>query len=127
MFGAQLSYNCMFFLVSGYRHPRALPVLTHSFPTRPSSDLLVAGGLGFEYVGLSSELGALAFGAMLAKHKRASELSNSLWAIKEVFLVGFFLKIGIRSEEHTSELQSLMRIPFAVFCWKKNNSALETP
>ncbi|KXO77100.1 cation:proton antiporter family protein [Stutzerimonas stutzeri] len=56
---------------------------------------LVAGGLGFEYVGLSSELGALAFGAMLAKHKRAGELSNSLWAIKEVFLVGFFLKIGI--------------------------------
>ncbi len=56
---------------------------------------LVAGGLGFEYVGLSSELGALAFGAMLAKHKRATELSNSLWAIKEVFLVGFFLQIGI--------------------------------
>src|SRR3546814_9422847 len=24
-----------------------------------------------------------------------------------------------RSEEHTSELQSLMRIPYAVFCWKK--------
>jgi hypothetical protein len=44
---------------------------------------------------LSSELGALAFGAMLAKHKRATELSNSLWAIKEVFLVGFFLQIGI--------------------------------
>ena len=56
---------------------------------------LVVGGLGFEYVGLSSELGALAFGAMLAKHKRAIELSNSLWAIKEIFLVGFFLQIGI--------------------------------
>lgn len=56
---------------------------------------LVAGGLGFEYVGLSSELGALAFGAMLAKHKRATELSNSLWSIKEIFLVGFFLQIGI--------------------------------
>src|SRR3546814_5755061 len=26
-----------------------------------------------------------------------------------------------RSEEHTSELQSLMRISYAVFCWKKNN------
>src|SRR3546814_9738864 len=26
---------------------------------------------------------------------------------------------GIRSEEHTSELQSLMRIPYAVFCLKK--------
>src|SRR3546814_10545566 len=26
-----------------------------------------------------------------------------------------------RSEEHTSELQSLMRISYAVFCWKKKN------
>src|SRR3546814_4275597 len=28
---------------------------------------------------------------------------------------------GIRSEEHTSELQSLMRISYAVFCLKKKN------
>jgi hypothetical protein len=56
---------------------------------------LVVGGYGFESLGLSSELGALAFGALLAKHKRAVELSNSLWSIKEVFLVGFFLQIGI--------------------------------
>src|SRR3546814_5260484 len=28
--------------------------------------------------------------------------------------------IARRSEEHTSELQSLMRIPYAVFCSKKN-------
>src|SRR3546814_8938639 len=27
----------------------------------------------------------------------------------------------LRSEEHTSELQSLMRISYAVFCLKKNN------
>src|SRR3546814_1419199 len=27
---------------------------------------------------------------------------------------------GMRSEEHTSELQSLMRISYAVFCLKKN-------
>src|SRR3546814_7720549 len=27
--------------------------------------------------------------------------------------------LGIRSEEHTSELQSLMRISYAVFCLKK--------
>src|SRR3546814_1648715 len=26
-----------------------------------------------------------------------------------------------RSEEHTSELQSLMRTSYAVFCWKKTN------
>src|SRR3546814_1917926 len=27
-----------------------------------------------------------------------------------------------RSEEHTSELQSLMRISYAVFCWKKKKT-----
>src|SRR3546814_6081618 len=29
---------------------------------------------------------------------------------------------GTRSEEHTSELQSLMRISYAVFCLKKKNN-----
>ncbi|KAA1175678.1 sodium:proton exchanger [Marinobacter salinexigens] len=56
---------------------------------------LVLGGYGFESVGLSSELGALVFGAMLASHPRAQELSKSLWSVKEMFLVGFFLQIGI--------------------------------
>src|SRR3546814_2547136 len=31
----------------------------------------------------------------------------------------------IRSEEHTSELQSLMRISYAVFCLKKKNTNQE--
>src|SRR3546814_6241507 len=30
-------------------------------------------------------------------------------------------RIELRSEEHTSELQSLMRISYAVFCLKKQN------
>src|SRR3546814_2839610 len=30
--------------------------------------------------------------------------------------------LSLRSEEHTSELQSLMRISYAVFCLKKKNS-----
>src|SRR3546814_5952087 len=37
-------------------------------------------------------------------------------------------KIGVifpRSEEHTSELQSLMRISYAVFCLKKKNSTTQ--
>src|SRR3546814_2264649 len=33
---------------------------------------------------------------------------------------------GARSEEHTSELQSLMRISYAVFCLKKKNTCLHT-
>src|SRR3546814_4790535 len=32
-----------------------------------------------------------------------------------------------RSEEHTSELQSLMRISYAVFCLKKQNTHHTTP
>src|SRR3546814_4133849 len=31
-----------------------------------------------------------------------------------------------RSAEHTSEIQSLMRISYAVFCWKKTNSHQST-
>src|SRR3546814_2112242 len=33
---------------------------------------------------------------------------------------------GIRSEEHTSELQSLMRISYAVFCLKKKKKKKRT-
>src|SRR3546814_1178437 len=33
---------------------------------------------------------------------------------------------GRRSEEHTSELQSLMRISYAVFCLKKKNNKIFT-
>src|SRR3546814_2547597 len=35
-------------------------------------------------------------------------------------------RIGKRSEEHTSELQSLMRISYAVFCLKKKNKTTKT-
>src|SRR3546814_7963744 len=35
--------------------------------------------------------------------------------------------IAVRSEEHTSELQSLMRISYAVFCLKKNKTTNINP
>lgn len=56
---------------------------------------LVLGGVTFELVGLSAELGALVAGALLAEHKRSKELSDALWGLKEVFLVGYFLQIGL--------------------------------
>src|SRR3546814_5190838 len=34
----------------------------------------------------------------------------------------YFISAAGRSEEHTSELQSLMRISYAVFCLKKKNT-----
>ena len=59
---------------------------------------LVVGGASFEHFGLSSELGALLLGVLLADHKRATEMSDALWSLKEVFLVGFFLQIGMSGQ-----------------------------
>lgn len=56
---------------------------------------LVIGGMGFEAMGLSSEIGALVMGVLLSTHSRAKELGESLWSLKEIFLVGFFLQIGL--------------------------------
>ena len=56
---------------------------------------LVIGGIGFQLIGLKGEIGALVMGLLLSTHPRAKELSQSLWALKEVFLVGFFLSIGM--------------------------------
>src|SRR3546814_5227080 len=50
----------------------------------------------------------------------------SLWAsaMRQGFASPYWLtfKQALRSEEHTSELQSLMRISYAVFCLKKKNT-----
>src|SRR3546814_4013100 len=40
-------------------------------------------------------------------------------AMRLVYFVRVPMLIDMRSEEHTSELQSLMRISYAVFCLKK--------
>src|SRR3546814_4121677 len=37
-------------------------------------------------------------------------------------IIGHTVNHGVRSEEHTSELQSLMRISYAVFCLKKKKT-----
>src|SRR3546814_10012370 len=42
---------------------------------------------------------------------------------RAVELVSLKSRQVVRSEEHTSELQSLMRISYAVFCLKKKNTA----
>src|SRR3546814_4823740 len=56
--------------------------------------------------------------ADLAVTARAGEaVAATLGAFGEVDAAPF----GGRSEEHTSELQSLMRISYAVFCLKKKN------
>src|SRR3546814_9514598 len=64
--------------------------------------------------------------------------SVALWTTSITFLVSLLLWLNFdnntaqfqfvektdRSEEHTSELQSLMRISYAVFCLKKKNKSI---
>ncbi|MEA3412560.1 MAG: cation:proton antiporter family protein [Pseudomonadota bacterium] len=55
---------------------------------------IAASGL-FELVGLKADLGALLLGAMLAGHPKSAELSSALLGFKDLFLVAFFLTIGL--------------------------------
>ncbi|EPS3423590.1 cation:proton antiporter [Vibrio fluvialis] len=87
---------------------------------------LVVGAGSFELVGMKPDLGALILGLMLAKHRKASELSKALFNLKELFLVCFFLNIGL-SEEPTQTgfvlallLLILLPIKGALYFWVIN-------
>jgi predicted Kef-type K+ transport protein len=57
--------------------------------------LALGGAQLFELVSVKGDLGALVLGVMLAGHPRASELARQLLSFKDLFLVGFFLSIGL--------------------------------
>lgn len=57
--------------------------------------LAVGGADLFELVGLKGDLGALVLGMLLANHPKAGEMANSLLSFKDLFLVGFFLSVGM--------------------------------
>ncbi|MDJ0990813.1 MAG: cation:proton antiporter [Desulfobacterales bacterium] len=59
---------------------------------------LVIGAGGCELVGLKRDLGALIIGIMIADHPKAGELANHLMGFKDLFLVGFFLSIGLSAD-----------------------------
>ncbi|GAB3224674.1 cation:proton antiporter family protein [Mycolicibacterium hippocampi] len=56
---------------------------------------LVPGYALFSALGLKGDLGALIIGVLLASHPASSELARSLFHIKELLLVGFFVSIGL--------------------------------
>ncbi len=57
--------------------------------------MTVAGYSGFELVGLKGNLGALMVGMLFATDPKAPELADRLLGFKDLFLIGFFLNIGI--------------------------------
>src|SRR3546814_6633267 len=54
-----------------------------------------------------------------ARSLRLASAGLVIIPVLKVFLIDMSNLEGIRSEEHTSELQSLRRISYAVFCLKK--------
>ncbi len=57
--------------------------------------LALGGAELFESQGVKGDLGVLALGALLAGHQKAKELSRNLLQFKDLFLVCFFLTIGL--------------------------------
>ncbi len=53
------------------------------------------GAMLFSSVGLKPDLGALVLGVLLSGHPKAKELGNAMLSFKDIFLVGFFLTIGL--------------------------------
>src|SRR3546814_6173451 len=67
------------------------------------------------FYGLTMKLGPIAdFGLNLHENHIVVDTAAFESSVPGIFAIG-------RSEEHTSELQSLMRISYAVFCMKKKN------
>src|SRR3546814_9011173 len=97
-----MTHELVLCFVSWYVYHRDRHVLTHSFPTRRSSDLLIG------HQTISNMIGGHRATLLEAPH-HAAHLSRAQ-------------RPSPRSEEHTSELQSLMRISYAVFCLKKKTT-----
>ena len=57
--------------------------------------LPIAGAGAFEYVGLKPDLGALILGMLLAGCPKSDEMAKAMFGFKDMFLVGFFLTIGM--------------------------------
>src|SRR3546814_4352620 len=99
----------LFFSQDDKRRDRARAVLNESLALQ---GLKVAG---FRIV--PTEMSAL-----------GDEAMKSVPVVEQVFVTApadthkFAFELKLRSEEHTSELQSLMRISYAVFCLKKKTN-----
>ena len=85
--------------------------------------MALGGAALFELVGMKGDLGALAMGVLLAGHSKTKYLANILMNFKDVFLVCFFLTIGLTGlptwETTATALVLMVLIPIKtlLFVW----------
>src|SRR3546814_6910804 len=101
-----------------------------------SSDLRIGGSAepiydganfarrGIVFVSINYRLGVLGWLAHPALTAESPEHASGNYGLLDQIAALHWVRgnIAARSEEHTSELQSLMRISYAVFCLKKKNN-----
>src|SRR3546814_5856139 len=75
-----------------------------------------------EFWGRGSPLGGGR--AEIHQHRHFGYIAAQFGAADDAMLVDQVLRVTTRSEEHTSELQSLMRISYAVFCLQKKQHTI---
>ncbi len=92
--------------------PLLRPLLNHFMERSGHGEVLVlfgmfmaiGGGELFELVGMKADLGALIIGVMLSGQRKSGELSRVLLSFKDLFLIGFFLSIGINALPTLSDI-----------------------
>ena len=57
---------------------------------------LFLGTFAFEKFGLSGEIGALFIGILMSNYKFADNLAEKIWSIRELFLLFFFISLGMK-------------------------------
>src|SRR3546814_20772376 len=106
--------SCLFYDIAADH--RVLHRPTHPFPPQRASDLGPTmappntGPMARSVLMVPDTYGP-SLGCTTLVHRNSSETTAMGWP----------KACSVRSEEHTSELQSLMRISYAVFCLKKKN------
>ena len=77
--------------------------------------LALGGAALFEAVDLKGDLGALVFGVVMSTHPKAEDLAKDLFNMKELFLIGFFLSIGMAGLPTVASAIAAIILLLAVF------------
>jgi len=97
------------------------PVFNHLLQKCGHGELLIMYGLVlalggaelFELGGVKDDLGALVMGVLISTHAKSSEMAKSMLGFKDLFLVGFFLTIGMTGQLSLEALIiGLLLVPF---------------